>query len=168
MISKKSGMIGGALGLIALAAIGSTFVSGNEPEAVQPAVAISAKPEITVYKDPNCGCCAAWGDYLENNGFRVTVVASSNMDQIKQTYGVPRQARSCHTAVIDGRVIEGHVPANDIKAYLAKPAFNTKGLAVPGMIQGSPGMETGRKDDYAVITFNEAGQRSVYQEYKNY
>lgn len=168
MISKKSGFIGGALVFIALAAIGSTFVTGNEPDNTKPAVAASAKPEITVYKDPNCGCCKAWGEYLEESGFQVNVVASSNMSEIKQTYGVPRQAQSCHTAVIDGRVIEGHVPAEDIKAYLAKPVFNTKGLAVPGMVQGSPGMETGRKDNYSVITFSENGQTSVFREHMNY
>ncbi|MDX1801838.1 MAG: DUF411 domain-containing protein [Marinobacter sp.] len=167
-MSKKSGLIGGALGLIALAAIGSTLVNGTEPDKTQPAVAASAKPDITVYKDPNCGCCKAWGEYLEDNGFQVHVVAASNMSEIKRQYGVPREVQSCHTAVIDGRVIEGHVPADDIKAYLAKPAFNTKGLAVPGMVQGSPGMETGRNDDYAVITFSENGQESVYREHKDY
>lgn len=168
MLNKKFGLIGGALVLVALTAMGATFVNGNDSDSTEPTTTVVTKPAITVYKDPNCGCCKAWGEYLEDNGFVVNVVATSNMNEIKQKYGVPRQAQSCHTAVIDGRVIEGHVPADDIKAYLDKPVFNTKGLAVPGMVQGSPGMETGRKDNYSVITFSENGQTSVFREHMNY
>jgi hypothetical protein len=75
---------------------------------------------------------------------------------------------SCHTALIGDLVIEGHVPANDIVAYLEDPQFNTIGLSVPGMPHGTPGMETGRKDDYQVIAFNANGKQGVFREHKDY
>ena len=81
---------------------------------------------------------------------------------------MPRDVASCHTALIGDLVIEGHVPASDILAYRENPRFNTVGLSVPGMVQGSPGMETGRKDDYQVIAFRANGQQSVFREHKDY
>ena len=91
-----------------------------------------------------------------------------DMNSVKDKLGVPTELRSWHTATVDGYVIEGHVPANDIVAYLEDPQFNTIGLSVPGMPHGTPGMETGRKDDYQVIAFNANGKQGVFREHKDY
>ena len=132
--------------------------------AESPTIAVEKPLEITVNKSPTCGCCKLWIAHLEEAGFVVNPLDSDDMTAIKQRYGVPENVRSCHTAVIDGYVIEGHVPADDIKRLLAEKPDAT-GLAVPGMPLGSPGMEVpGRVDDYKVLLFNGAGY-SVYQDY---
>lgn len=123
---------------------------------------------ITIYKSPSCGCCQSWAEYLEANGFETKIVNTNNLYEIKQKHNVPREMASCHTALINDLVIEGHVPASDILAYLENPQFNIIGLSVPGMIQGSPGMETGKKEEYQVIAFSANGQQSVFREYKDY
>ncbi|MBF22784.1 MAG: CopG family transcriptional regulator [Pusillimonas sp.] len=123
---------------------------------------------ITIYKSPSCGCCQSWVEYLEANGFETKIVNTNNLYEIKQKHNVPREMASCHTALINDLVIEGHVPASDILAYLENPQFNIIGLSVPGMIQGSPGMETGKKEEYQVIAFSANGQQSVFREYKDY
>lgn len=165
---KKIGVIGGVAGVVALAAIGANFAIGDESDVQGQAVTSVDSQAITVYRSENCGCCKSWVDHLEKNGFQVEDVVTANMRNVKRTHGVPRQMLSCHTAVIDDVVIEGHVPASDIKAYLEKPVFNTQGLAVPGMVPESPGMGTGRKDSYSVIAFNDNGRTSVFREYKDY
>lgn len=121
--------------------------------------------EMTVYKSPSCGCCAAWVDHVEASGHTVKVVNSEDMDQVKQTLGVPEPLHSCHTAVVDGYLIEGHVPVADIDRLLAERP-EAKGLAVPGMPVGSPGMEMPGTDAdrYNVILFN-AESGSVYTRY---
>jgi hypothetical protein len=99
----------------------------------------SAAPAITVYKTPNCGCCIKWVEYLREEGFEVQAINQSNLTPIKQKAGVPSEMASCHTAMVDGYVIEGHVPAGAIRKLLEqRPA--TRGLAVPGMPDNSPGM----------------------------
>lgn len=123
-----------------------------------------AAPAATVYKDPACGCCGAWVDHLKANGFPVTVHETQTVSDQKKRLGVPEALASCHTAVIDGYVIEGHVPAADIKRLLAERP-RASGLAVPGMPQGSPGMETGKLDPYNVMLFDKAGKTSVYKTY---
>ncbi|MBC7202981.1 MAG: DUF411 domain-containing protein [Pusillimonas sp.] len=123
---------------------------------------------ITIYKSPSCGCCQSWAEYLEANGFETKIVNTNNLYEIKQKHNVPREMASCHTALINDLVIEGHVPASDILAYLENPQFNIVGLSVPGMVQGTPGMETGKKEDYQVIAFSANGQQSVFREYKDY
>ena len=123
-----------------------------------------AAPPVTVYKDPNCGCCGAWVDYMKANGFSVTVHDVRDMTPHKQKLGVPERLASCHTAVIDGYTIEGHVPVSDIRRLLAERP-KARGLAVPGMPQGSPGMETGKLDPYDVLLFQTGGKTSVYRSY---
>ncbi|WP_077926231.1 DUF411 domain-containing protein, partial [Wohlfahrtiimonas larvae] len=95
-------------------------------------------PEMTLYKDPNCGCCTAHADYLKENGFKVTMIDHPNIVEIKQQYGTLRGA-SCHTIVMDGYVIEGHVPVASIKKLWAEQP-DIKGIALPGMPYNSPGM----------------------------
>ena len=117
---------------------------------------------IQVYKDPTCGCCALWVEHLRKAGFSATVTDAADMTAVKDKHGVPRQARSCHTAMVDGYVVEGHVPAEDVQRLLKqRPAV--VGLGVPGMPIGSPGMEQGdRVDPYDVLLFDEAGKATTF------
>ena len=119
---------------------------------------------VTVYKSPTCGCCKDWISHLKDNGFKVKAIDSSNMSLIKDKNGVPSGARSCHTAVIKDYVIEGHVPAADIKKLL-KEKREVAGLAVPGMPMGSPGMEGSRVDKYSVYEFDKQGGATVVNQY---
>lgn len=118
-------------------------------------------PKMVVTKDPTCGCCAAWVDHIRAAGFSVEVIESPEMNRVKARLGVPQDLASCHTAEIGGYVIEGHVPAGEIKRLLSeKPS--AKGLAVPGMPAGSPGMEVSgmEPETFDVVLFGPSGQRS--------
>ena len=123
-------------------------------------------PVITVYKSPTCGCCSKWITHLEEEGFEVDRRDLMNVTPIKQNLSVPQRLSSCHTAVVDGYVVEGHVPADDIKRLLNERPDVT-GLAVPGMPIGSPGMEVpGRGvDPYDVIAFGN-GEKTVFAEHR--
>ena len=121
---------------------------------------------ITVYKDPSCGCCTKWVSHLQANGFAPEVHDRSDMDTLKDSLGVPAALRSCHTAVAGKYVIEGHVPAADVKRLLAAKPAGMLGLAAPGMPAGSPGMEMGaRHDRYDVIAFGAKGSTSVFAQH---
>jgi len=120
--------------------------------------------EVVVYKNPSCGCCSKWANQMSAAGFTVTVNAVNNMNVIKEKYGTPWQLESCHTALIDGYVIEGHVPLREIKRLLAERP-EAIGLAVPGMPAGSPGMEGRYSDPYKVILFEANGSTAVYASY---
>jgi len=116
---------------------------------------------VTVYKSPTCGCCSAWVDHLRASGFQVVAIDTDDVDAVKRQHGVRADHASCHTALVGGYVLEGHVPAADVRRLLAeRPAVT--GLAVPGMPQGSPGMETGMKDPYDVVAFTRDGATSVF------
>ncbi|MFW6027238.1 MAG: DUF411 domain-containing protein [bacterium] len=118
--------------------------------------------EMTVYKDPNCGCCDRWVDHVKAAGFAVTVHDTADLGRIKAKFEVPEDLYSCHTATVDGYLIEGHVPASDIKRLLSERP-EAQGIAVPGMPIGSPGMEQGsRRETYDVILFGTDGERSVF------
>ena len=130
--------------------------------------AASHGTSIEVWKDPNCGCCKDWVVHLEKAGFTVKVNQNGN-DVVRERLGMPRRLGSCHTALVGGYVIEGHVPANDIKRLLKEnPA--AIGLSVPGMPVGSPGMDgsvyKGRKDPYDVLLVSKDGTSRVYQAYR--
>lgn len=125
---------------------------------------IFADNVITVYKSSTCGCCKNWITHLEENGFKVKAIDSKNLSQIKNLAGIPSGAGSCHTAFIDNYVIEGHVPANDIKKLLTEKR-QVAGLTVPGMPMGSPGMEGGRVDHYSVYEFDKQGQLNEVNQY---
>lgn len=117
----------------------------------------------TVYKSPTCGCCAAWVDHLRANGFRVTTVDREDLAPVKAAHGVGEHLASCHTTLVGGYVVEGHVPAADIRRLLReRPAV--AGIAVPGMPTGSPGMEVpgARADRYDVVSFDRAGATRVF------
>jgi hypothetical protein len=119
----------------------------------------AAEQVVTVHKDPNCGCCNGWIRHLQDAGFSVKTIDTANLDAIKARLGVPMDLASCHTAEVAGYVIEGHVPAAALKRCLAEKPIGA-GLAVPGMPIGSPGMEGGNPEPYAVILFGPADRRS--------
>jgi hypothetical protein len=115
--------------------------------------------DVINHKSPYCGCCGEWSTHMENAGYEVKEVLHDDMNAVKAKFGITQQLASCHTAEINGYIFEGHIPAEDIQAFLANPPKNAKGLAVPGMPMGSPGMEYGdKKDTYSVYAFNDKGQ----------
>lgn len=121
--------------------------------------------EIMVYKSPTCGCCNKWVKHLQDEGFTVKTKNIANLVPVKNKYGVNPAYQSCHTAKIGKYFIEGHVPASDIKRLL-KEKPDIKGLTVPGMVVGSPGMEQGsRKDRYDVLAIDKNDNYSVYSSY---
>lgn len=122
----------------------------------------AAGPKITVYKTKTCGCCGKWVDHLRANGFEPVVNDVPSTAEYRQKYGVPDSLASCHTAVVNGYAVEGHIPAADIHRLL-KEKPKAKGIAVPGMPIGSPGMEGSRQDPYAVYLFDASGKPTVFQ-----
>ena len=125
-------------------------------------------PSVEVYKSPTCGCCSKWVDHLRQNGFtaRVTDLTDEALDQLKTKHGVPRTAQSCHTALVGGYVVEGHVPAPDLRRLL-KERPPVAGIAVAGMPLGSPGMDVppAQAQAYNVIAFDKQGQVRVFASY---
>jgi hypothetical protein len=121
-------------------------------------------PEVLVYKSPTCTCCAKWATHLEENGFSVTTSDESNMNKIKKELGVPLNKASCHTAVVGDYIIEGHVPAEDV-IKLIESGADVKGLTVPGMPLGSPGMEAPQPQRYTVYTFDAEGNTKPFAEH---
>jgi hypothetical protein len=142
------------LGLLTSAVVGA-FATGVRAEPT---------PAMNVFKDPNCRCCGAWVEYLRANGFSVTVAEASDLREVKARVGVPKELSTCHTGLISGYVVEGHVPVHAIRRLLAeRPA--AIGLAVPGMPIGSPGMEGGSPVDYDVVLFARDRQE-IFGRYK--
>jgi hypothetical protein len=126
----------------------------------------AAKPTVTVLKDTSCSCCNGWVQHLIEREFEVVVqeVQTSELRDMKKRYGIPPDLQTCHTAVVEGFIIEGHVPATDIQRLL-KERPKGAGLVVPGMPIGSPGMEGPRRESFSVLLFNLEGDTTVYQEY---
>jgi hypothetical protein len=122
-------------------------------------------PSMQVYKSATCGCCTKWVDHMRVAGFTVEATNVADINLYKQKHGVPPQLASCHTALVDGYVIEGHVPADDvIKLLRERPEII--GLAVPGMPMGSPGMESPNPQYFETIAFNSAGPVAVFAVHK--
>jgi hypothetical protein len=127
----------------------------------------AGKPiDIVVYRSPSCECCGKWLEHLKKNNFTVNDVVTDDVQAIKTKYGVSGSMASCHTAVVNGYVVEGHVPANDIMTLLkTKPKLT--GIAVPGMPKGTPGMEMGdNKDSYKVMSFDKENHYEVFNSYQ--
>ena len=147
-----------ALGGVVATIAGARALGAQGPGA-QPAL-----PQMTVYKSPTCGCCKLWVDHAKASGFPVRVVDTNDLGGVKRDLGVPAQLASCHTVVVGGFLVEGHVPAADVKRLLATRA-RVRGLAVPGLPVGAPGMEQGAPADYDrydVIAFATDGTMSVF------
>jgi len=140
-----------------------TLIAAAASACAAPAWAAPKATPVTVYKTPWCGCCGGWVKHLEASGFRPTVVELEDLAPIRARYGVPAAAASCHTGVVAGYAIEGHVPASDIRRLLqAQP--RARGLAVPGMPLGSPGMEAadGRRQRYDTLLILPDGSTRVF------
>lgn len=120
---------------------------------------------MTVYRDPSCGCCEAWAAIARNAGYRVRLIDHPDMPAIKRRYGVPDQLLSCHTTIVGGYAVEGHVPLEDVQRLLTEKPAGVRGIAVPGMPLGSPGMEVpdGTKQPFQVMAFDAAGKTSVFR-----
>ena len=147
--------------IIALAVAFIALALTTAAARISPPEAAAKKPIITVYKDPGCGCCKSWIEHLIKHGYRVDAKDTPGMTEIKRTLGVPTGLAACHTAMVNGYLIEGHVPAADIDRLLAQKPL-VAGLAVPGMPMGSPGMEGGAAQRYQVLTFDKSGKTTVF------
>jgi hypothetical protein len=134
----------GAAGAVALAAV--------------PSAQAQLKPLVTVYKSPTCGCCGEWEKHMRASGFRLETNNVADVTPLKRKLGIPASLYSCHTATVGGYVLEGHVPADDVKRLLRERA-RVIGLAVPGMVVGSPGMEQGAPQPYSTLAFDDRGSR---------
>lgn len=124
--------------------------------------AVADEPLIQVYKTPTCGCCTKWVSHLRENGFEVETTDLSDLRMVKSMAGIAPDLASCHTGRVDGYVIEGHVPAQDIRRLLAERP-DALGLTVPGMPHGSPGMESPHPEPYQVLLIGEDGSTSVFE-----
>jgi len=122
---------------------------------------VAGEPALVVYKTPSCGCCKGWVKAMETAGFKVEVHDLDDLSATKHAAGVPDELQACHTARIGGYVVEGHVPAEDIRRLLAERP-DIAGIAAPGMPMGSPGMEGAYKDHYDVVTFGGSGRSTVF------
>jgi hypothetical protein len=118
-------------------------------------------PEMTVYKSATCGCCSKWIEHMKSAGFQVRAVDLEDLTEAKQAAGVPLKLQTCHTALVEGYAVEGHVPADLVKKLLAEKP-KVAGIAVPGMPSGSPGMESADRDPYDVLLFDKAGTTTLY------
>jgi hypothetical protein len=159
-------MIGRMRNTLKIAVAGTVLSLASAGAAITPVAGATgptgAKPiAIKVYKTPQCGCCKGWVKHLRDNGFQVETMDMPDLSLIKQKYGVKPALQACHTAIVNGYVVEGHVPA-DVILKLLKERPAVAGVAVPGMPMGSPGMEGGSKQPYDIYTFDRAGRSRVY------
>jgi hypothetical protein len=120
------------------------------------------KTPMTVYKDPQCGCCGKWVEHMQANGFAATVTMTEDLPAIRTRYKVPAAISSCHTAVVGAYVIEGHVPASDVRALLTKKPAGIVGLTIPGMPPSAPGMDMKPFQPYTVLAFDGKGATTTF------
>jgi hypothetical protein len=149
------------LAAVAIASVALGAVYAVQPPTAQAAAATSAA-KVQVYRSESCGCCKKWVAHLQKEGFEITDSVVGDVNAVKAKLGLPLELGSCHTAVVGGYLVEGHVPVEDIRKLIeTRPPV--RGIAVPRMPAGSPGMEAaGRKDAYDVIAFDAQGKTSVF------
>ena len=150
-----------ALALVAITTACSSADAAPDAVLAQATTTDPDLPTVLVYKSPTCGCCNGWVEHMEAAGFVVDARNTTDLMTVKRDGGVPPQMSSCHTAIIDGYVVEGHVPAEQVKQFLAKRP-EVAGIAVPGMPIGSPGMEGANPQPYQVLSFTHAGEPAVF------
>jgi len=138
-----------------------TVLPGGYARSTETATDVT-KIAMVVYKTPACGCCDKWVEHLRDNDFNVEVNLVSETNSVRSRVGVPREMASCHTAVVGDYWVEGHVPADLIHKLLAEQPENIKGIAAPGMPQGSPGMESPNPSKYKVLSVSDQGEVEVY------
>jgi hypothetical protein len=165
--------IAGGIGLTVVVTVGVVVFAGRPQEERETSATSASRlasdrsgsllPVVDVYKTPTCGCCSKWVDHLREKGFEVRTTDMRDLTDFKASHGVPRQLESCHTALVAGYVVEGHVPSADVQR-LVKERPEIAGLAVPGMPIGSPGMEVPgtAAQSYDVIAFRNDGSRRVF------
>jgi hypothetical protein len=141
---------------LAVALAGPVIAAQTAAQKAAPA----AQP-IVVYKTATCGCCGKWVDHLKAAGFAPTVNTVQTMDETPMRKRIPATLRSCHTATLEGYLVEGHVPADVIRKLL-KEKPRVEGIAVPGMPAGSPGMESSNPEPYDIVAFDATGKTSVF------
>ena len=169
LLSRRSFVAGlSATAGLVLVGCGQTRKPDSETTATsQPSStsAAAASAAMTVYRDPSCGCCEAWAGIARNDGYQVNVVDHSDMPAIKRQYGVPDSLLSCHTTIVGGYAVEGHVPLQDVQRLLNGKPSEIRGIAVAGMPLGSPGMEVpdGTKQPFKVMAFDAGGRTSVFR-----
>jgi hypothetical protein len=152
-LSRRSLLValaGGAAGLVGVARL-----SGAQ---ARPS---AAKPSLVVYKDANCGCCQSWVNYMEAKGYRASV-HNTDIGAIKRQYNIDRNLQSCHTTLVGGLIIEGHVPESDVARVLRERPAGVAGLTIPGMPASAPGMDVRPFQPFTVLAFDKAGKTSVY------
>jgi len=170
MLTRRS-LVGGLTAAAGLVLAGCGRSEPEQPAQDQsrqpqsyPSPAPAAAAAMTVYRDPSCGCCEAWAEIARNAGYQVRVIDHPDMPSIKRQYGVPDELLSCHTTIVEGYAIEGHVPLKDVKRLLSECPRQLKGIAVAGMPLGSPGMEVpeGTRQPFQVMAFDAAGGISTF------
>ena len=148
-------ILGAAAGAVGFAQTSAAQTKGR---------AAQAKPALVTYKDPTCGCCHKWVEYMRAKGYRVT---ANDLDiaPIKKKYGIAPNLQSCHTTLVDGLIIEGHVPESDMVRLLRERPAGVVGLAIPGMPQSAPGMDVTPFQPYTVLAFDKAGKTTVFAQH---
>ncbi len=160
----RQGIVGAFVVVSLFSAIQPVQAHGDvKVDAAMPDTSRATGPQMTVYRSASCGCCTSWGSHIASAGYRIEDHVAENMDAVKKARGINPQQASCHTAVVEGYVIEGHVPASAIKRLLMERP-NIRGLAVPGMPMGSPGMEVAGVDAerFEVLAISYDGTTSVF------
>ena len=157
MTRSTAAAVASAVALIAGASVAVVGTQGAKSAA-------ASKPSVAVFKSPTCGCCAKWNEHMSAAGYAVNSSDRTDMNAVKDEHRIPANLRSCHTALVSGYVVEGHVPADVVAKLLAERPAGVVGIAVPGMPAGSPGMESpdGFKTPYQVMAFTKDGQSRVY------
>lgn len=159
-----------AAGGLAAVGCGAAQRKGGDAEVANAAAGSASSAPVrpvamTVYRDPSCGCCKAWAAIARNAGYRVELIDHPDMPSIKRQHGVPDELRSCHTAIVGGFAVEGHVPLDDVKRLLTEKPRGIRGIAVAGMPLGSPGMEVpdGTEQPFQVMAFDADGKIGVFR-----
>ncbi|MDJ1181666.1 DUF411 domain-containing protein [Roseofilum casamattae] len=169
---KKIAIAGISLAVILTATYGLTNRNAPDPVAaeiapVSVATVSDSQLKMTIYRTPTCGCCEGWMQHMEEQNFEVSdrILSNDEIDSIREQHNLPKSLSSCHTAVINGYLVEGHVPAADVKQLIAQKP-DIAGIAVPGMPIGTPGMEIGdRKESFEVLGFTSEGKISTFNSY---
>ena len=165
--SVRKGFVGAVVVGSLLWVIQAVHAHGDvKGDAAMPDTSSATGPQMTIYRSASCGCCTQWGFHIASAGFRIDDHVTEDMDDVKKERGVSSQHASCHTADVEGYVIEGHVPATAIQRLLRERP-NIRGLAVPGMPMGSPGMEVSgvEAEPFEVLAINDDGTTSVFARY---
>jgi len=164
MLSSLRRCMSGLAAVVLIVIIGACSNQESMADATTEETNSALTPQLTVYRSPTCGCCSGWVEHMENAGFPVRSHLRQELNPIKQRYGIEPQYQSCHTAVTDDFFFEGHIPAHVIQRFLSEQPKDARGLSVPGMPVGSPGMEMGnQRQAYDVLIHKKDGSTAVYQ-----